>query len=168
MLTALRTALNAIFVFVLSGCFFPWRVMEPLEFTVIDAATEAPIPGARVVYLSCDVHDFGCHHAHLVKANSSADGSVVLPGRREWALLVPVPGNLPVPNHFVAVWAPSYSAYAYGQYGDRVASRTRGVTRQDILEAFAEIPNDQSSSDTSLNPSRELDGGKIRLRRLQP
>jgi hypothetical protein len=96
-----------------------------------------------------------------------ADGTVAIYGRRKWGFWVPVPGGIPVPNHFIAIWAPGYSAFAYGQYGDSVESRKREIRRTDILDALSEIPVDQSSSASSLNPTQELEGGKIRLRRQQ-
>jgi hypothetical protein len=167
MLRAAQTISSLLLVLASSGCFLPWRVAEPVKFTVIDAKTEAPIPNAKVVYLACDVHDSSCQHAHLVRSTSSANGAVKIDGHREWAFLVPVPGNIPVPNHFVAIWAPGYSAFAYGQYGDSVASRKRAIARKDILDALNEIPDDHASSAPSLNPSRELEGGTIRLRRQQ-
>jgi hypothetical protein len=141
--------------------------MHPLDLTVIDADTMRPIENAKVVYVACDVHDSRCEHAGLVRTSSSKTGAVKIPGRREWGPWGPAPGALPVPNHFIAIWADGYSAYAYGQYGDTVESRKRGITRTDILDALNTIPNDRSSSDASLNPTRELDGGKVRLRKLQ-
>jgi hypothetical protein len=151
-----------------SGCFFPLRVMHSLELTVVDAQSAAPIPNASVVYLACDVHDSRCEYAGLVRTTSSAKGAVSIGARREWGPWGPAPGALPVPNHFIAIWAPGYSAFVFAQYGDTVESRRRYVERTDILEALDAIPRDHASSDPSLNPRRELGGGKIRLRKLQP
>jgi hypothetical protein len=161
-----RLAAAGSLLLALSACLFPWQFLAPVSFTVVDAATGAPIPGAKVLVLACDVHDYVCRDAQLARAVSAPDGAVEVPGRRQWAIIVPVPGNIPVLNHFVAVWAPGYSAYTYGQYGDSLAGRTRNITRQDILEAFAEIPHDQRSN--PLNRSSELEGGTIRLQKAAP
>ena len=150
----------------LAGCFVaPLRVMEPLEVTVIDAETGSPIPNAEIVYLACDVHNRQCSHAHLVRTASSNSGVITIDERRKWGTWFPAPGGLPVPNHLIAIWAPGYSAYVFAQYGDTVESRKRGITRADILDALNAIPKDQSSSEPLLNPVKNLNGGKIRLKR---
>src|SRR5262245_22767438 len=148
------------------GCFVaPLRVANTLDVTIVDAQNSTPIPDATAVYFVCDIHDFQCRHATLVRAASNAHGNLKIRGRREWGVWFPAPGGLPVPNHFIAIWAPGYSAFVFGQYRDTVDSIRRHVPRQDLLEALDSIPSDQSSSDPSLNPKEQLHGGKIRLRK---
>jgi hypothetical protein len=148
------------------GCIVaPLRVAEPLDVRVVDAQDGAPIPGATVIYFVCDIHDFRCEHAALMRTTSNASGGLKIEGRRRWGVWIPTPGGLPVPNHFIAIWAPRYSAFVFGQYGDTVESIKKRVPRQDVLEAFDSISSDRSSSDPSLNPKEELIGGKIRLRK---
>ena len=151
----------------LQGCFVaPLRVAETLDVTVVDAQTALPIPHVTVVYLVCDIHDIQCRHAILVRTSSSERGDLKVGGRREWGPWFPAPGGLPIPNHFIAIWAPGYSAFVFGQYDRTVESKKELVERQDVLDALDSIPNDRSSSDPLLNPRRELHGGKIRLRKL--
>ena len=148
------------------GCFVaPLRVAETLDVTVVDAENGAPIRDATAVYFVCDIHDFQCRHATLLRTTSNARGDLKIRGRREWGVWFPAPGGLPVPNHFIAIWAPGYSAFVFGQYRDTVESIRHRVPRQDVLEALDSIPSDRSSSDPSLNPKEELRGGKIRLRK---
>ena len=160
------TSSSLALLLLVSGCIVvPLRVMEPFEVTVTDSETVTPISNATIVYLACDVHDFRCRHADLVRGTSSATGIVKIDGRRKWGIWIPAPGGLPAPNHFIAIWAPGYSAFVFAQYGDTVESRKRGIDRADILEALNAIPADQTSSDSSLNPREELVGGTIRLRK---
>jgi hypothetical protein len=150
------------------GCVVaPLSVMEPLRVTVSDAMTDAPISNASVVYIVCDIHNFDCANAKLVRAVSAADGRVDIEGQRKWGVWIPAPGGLPVPNHFVAIWAPGYSAFLFSQYGDTLEDLKRKYKRSDILEALDLIPIDPSSSDPSFIPKRDLSGGKIRLMRAQ-
>jgi hypothetical protein len=148
------------------GCLIaPLPVAAPLRVTVIDAQDQTPIANAMVLYLACDIHDFGCEHAKLVSTTSSQKGQVKIDGERKWGFWVLAPGGVPVPNHFIAIWAPGYSAFVFGQYGDTVESKKRRVRRSDIREALRSIPKDTSSSDELLNSSKELSGGSIRLLR---
>jgi hypothetical protein len=48
-----------------------------------------------------------------------------------------------------------------------VESLKTQIQRQDVREALDAVPSDQSSSDPALNPTRELIGGKIRLRKSE-
>ena len=139
---------------------------DSMDVTVIDAQSAVLIPHATVIYFVCDVHDFECRHATLVRTDSSAQGHLRLDGRREWGVWLPAPGGLPVPNHFIAIWAPGYSAFIFAQYGDTIESLRRRAPRPDLLEALESIPVDRSSSDPSLDPRQELQGGRIRLRKL--
>ena len=151
------------------GCFVaPLRVADNLDVTVVDAQSSLPISHATLVYLVCDVHDIQCRHAILVRSSSSERGGLRVRGRRQWGPWLPVPGGLPIPNHFVAIWAPGYAAFVFGQYDRTVESKKNLVERQDVLDALNLIPSDRSSSEPLLNPKRELHGGKIRLLRLSP
>ena len=148
----------------LSGCIIaPLRVAAPLDVTVVDAEDHTPIVNAVVVYLVCDIHDFGCDHGRLVSGTSSEKGHVKIDGQRKWGLWVIVPGGVPIPNHFIAIWAPGYSAYVFAQYGGSVDSIKQRVSRSDIRAALRSIPKDTSSSDALLNAEQELNGGSIRL-----
>ena len=168
-LDTLKAMLTIGLVLSFQGCFVaPLRVADNLDVTVVDAQSSLPIPQATLVYLVCDVHDIECRHAILARASSSEGGRLRVCGRREWGPWVPAPGGLPVPNHFVAIWAPGYSAFVFGQYDRTVESKKRLVGCQDVLDALNLIPGDRSSSDPLLNPKQELHGGKIRLLRLSP
>jgi hypothetical protein len=161
-------ALSVTLLLLGSGCVIaPLRVAEPLEVIVTDAQSGTPIAEATVIYLVCDVHDFGCKHAKLVRATSALNGEVKIDGQRKWGVWVPAPGGLPAPNHFIAIWAPGYSAFVFSQYGDNVESLKKGTKRADLLDALNSVPSDQASSDPSLNSKEELIGGKIRLRKSQ-
>ena len=163
------STLNAVSVIVLAlalgGCFiWPLKVAEELDVQVIDAKTNDPISNADVVYLACDVHDFGtCSHARLVRTKASDSGSVQISSKRRWGIWLPAPGGMPAPNHLIAIWAPGYKAFVFSQYGNSVAKTMGDTKRQDIIEALGEVPSEQSLNDESLNPRSELVGGKIRL-----
>jgi hypothetical protein len=154
------------FALSLHGCIVaPLRVAETLDVTVVDADNGAPIPGAMVIYFVCDIHDFRCEHAALKQTTANERGAVKIEGRRQWGVWIPGPGGLPVPNHFIAIWARGYSAFVFGEYGDTVESIKTKVPRHDVFDALDSIPSDRLSSDPSLNPKEELIGGRIRLRR---
>lgn len=164
MLAVVKTALLAVMALGLGGCIiWPLKVSNELEVKVVDSATDVPIPHAQVAYLACDIHDFDCSHARLVRTAANEKGEVDIDSKRRFGLWIIAPGGLPVPNHLIAIWAPGYSAYVFGQYGDTVESRRRDTKRQDIIDVLNEIPSDQSSSGESLNPRAELIGGKIKL-----
>ena len=152
-------------VLLLSGCISRLQIAAPLDVTVVDADDGAPIPGAEAIYLVCDVHDFDCDHAILEQPTTDESGAVKISGRRQWGVWFPAPGGLPVPNHFIAIWARGYSAFVFSQYDDTLESMRKKVRRQDVSDALESIPSDQSSSDPSLNPREQLTGGKIRLRK---
>ena len=152
---------------VCQGCIVaPLPISAPLDITIVDASSGLPIPGAVVVHYVCDVHEFSCRNARLVRTTSSAGGRVEIPRRWRWGLWIAAPGGLPVPNHFIAVWAPGYSPFMFSQYDDpleRVIERIR-ATRPDVAEELKTLPA-PSSSDPSLNPPGEFRGGRLRLRR---
>lgn len=164
-----------VFLFILTGC-IPFhdaiRVAEPLEVIVVDAETENPIVGASVVYLVCDLHDYGCSRGKLIRTTSNEKGEVKIEGETKTGTWVLAPGGLPVPDHLISIWSPGYSAFVFIQYksadvpiDEALKRRKKGIERTDILEALREIPEDESSSDERLNSKKELIGGKIRLLR---
>jgi hypothetical protein len=149
------------------GCIVaPLQVAAALDVSIIDADSGAPIGGANVVYFVCDIHDFACDRGRLVRTTASSSGKVKIPGQRQWGLWIAAPGGLPVPNHFIAIWAPGYSPFVFSQYDDsleRVITRI-GATRPDVAEELKAFPANLSS-DPTLNSRRQLNGGKIRLRK---
>lgn len=157
------------FVVLGQGCIVaPLPVSAPVEVSVVDAETDAPIVGAAVVYFVCDIHDFACSQGRLVRTESGPKGRVSIPRRWRWGLWIAAPGGLPVPNHFVAIGAPGYSPFVFSQYDDslaRVIARI-GVTRPEIAAELQALPPATVSSDPSLNSASQLIGGKIRLRKL--
>ena len=164
MLWLIKIILIIFLVINLSGCIiWPLKTSIELEVTVVDTDTNMPVPNAQVVYLACDIHDWGCDHARLVRTTANENGEIDIADSRRFGLWIIAPGGIPAPNHLIAIWAPGYSAYAFSQYGDTVESRKRDIKRQDIIDALNEIPSDQSSSSESLNPRAELIGGKIKL-----
>jgi hypothetical protein len=147
------------------GCIIaPLRVANDLRVTVTDQQTGAPIGGAPVVYLVCDIHDFDCSNGRLVETISDTQGHVHIEGRRKWGVWIPTPGGLPVPNHTIAIWAPGYSAYVFQQYGGTIQDLAERIDSPAVRGALKRIPADLRSSDPALNPRRELTGGQIRLR----
>lgn len=164
-------------LFMLTGCIpihDTIRVAEPLEVIVVDAETEKPIPAASVVYLVCDLHDYGCSRGKLIRTTSDEKGEVKIEGETKTGIVFPRPGGLPVPNHLIAIWSPGYSAFVFIQYksadapiDELLERKKKSVTRTDILKALQEIPEDKASSDEQLNPKKELIGGKIRLLKIR-
>jgi hypothetical protein len=148
----------------LGGCIiWPLKISNELEVQVLDADTGAPIPRAQVVYIACDIHDFDCSHARVVRTTANEKGEVDIESKRRFRIWVGAPGGLPAPNHFIAIWAPDYGAFVFSQYGDTIDRWKEHTERQDIMNVLNEIPSDQSSSGESLNPRTELTGGKIKL-----
>ncbi len=162
----LRFSLLVILALSLGGCFvWPLKVAEELDVEVIDAESGSPIPRAEVVYLACDFHDFSCNRAELVRTQSNDKGKIEIDSTRRWGIWLPAPGGIPVPNHLIAIWAPGYQAFVFSQYPESIARRVSSTKREDIIRALREIPSDQTMNDESLNPRRELIGGKIQLRK---
>jgi hypothetical protein len=170
-------AVSLLFVslFILAGCIpHTIRTAEPLEVIVLDTETEKPIAGASVVYLVCDLHDYGCSKGKLIRTTSNEKGEVKIEGETKTGTWVPVPGGLPVPDHLIAIWAQGYSAFVFIQYklsdahiDELLERKKKGITRTDILKSLNEIPEDKKSSDEQLNPKKELIGGKIRLLKIR-
>jgi hypothetical protein len=148
----------------LGGCIiWPLKVSYELQVQVLDADSGAPIPHAQVVYIACDIHDFDCSHARVVRTTANEKGEVDIESKRRFRFWVIAPGGLPVPSHLIAIWAPDYGAFVFSQYGNMIDGRKQQIERQDIMNILNEIPSDQSSSGESLNPRTELIGGKIKL-----
>jgi hypothetical protein len=163
----LRSCLLVIFTLSLGGCLiWPLKVAEELDIEVIDATSGTPIPYAEVVYVACDAHDFSCRKAKLVRTQSDDKGKIEIDSTRRWGVWLPAPGGIPVPNHLIAIWAPGYSAFVFSQYPESIDRRVSSTKREDIIRALREIPSDQTMNDESLNPRRELIGGKIKLRKM--
>jgi hypothetical protein len=158
------------FVLISAGCIVaPLPVSAPVDALIVDADDDRPIAGAAVVHFVCDVHDFHCHHGRLVRTESSADGRVRIPRRWRWGLWIAAPGGLPVPNHFVAIWAPGYSPFVFSQYEDPLehAIERIGVSRPDVAAELKALPDATLSSDPTLNPPAQLIGGRIRLHKSE-
>lgn len=164
-------------LFILTGCIpihDTIRTAEPLDVLVVDAETEKPIAGASVVYLVCDLHDYGCSRGKLICTTSNEKGEIKIEGETKTGTWVPAPGGLPVPDHLIAIWALGYSSFVFIQYksadapiAELLERKKKSITRTDILKALLEIPEDKASSDERLNPKKELIGGKIRLLKLR-
>lgn len=164
-------------LFILTGCLpihDTIRVAEPLDVIVIDAETEKPIPGASVVYLVCDLHDYVCDKGKLIRTISNEMGEVKIEGETKTGTWILAPGGLPVPDHLIAIWAPGYSAFVFIQHksadapiDELLERKKKSIRRRDILEALQEIPEDKASSDERLNSKKELIGGKIRLLKMK-
>lgn len=158
-------------LFIFTGCMpTTVRLANPLEVIVVDAETEKPVVGASVVYIVCDLHDYGCSRGKLIRTTSNEKGEVKIQGETKTGTWVLAPGGLPVPDHLIAIWAPGYSAFVFIQYksadldiNERIKREKEAIKRADILKALQEIPEDKASSDEQLNPKEELIGGKIRL-----
>ncbi|MFI5305077.1 MAG: hypothetical protein ACHQYP_09825 [Nitrospiria bacterium] len=156
------------FSLIISGCFIaPLRVSEELKVLIVDAQSNNPIPNAQVLYLVHDIHEAGWKKAKMVRLTSDNNGNVEIPGRRRWGFWIPAPGGLPVPDHFIAIWAAGYAAYVFSQYDSEFELRHLEPLREDIRMALDEIPVDRSSSNRQLNPEKELSGGQIKLVRAK-
>lgn len=168
MLLFLRFSILVLLVLSLGGCLiWPLKVAEELGVEVIDATSGTPIPYAEVVYVACDAHDFKCSKAKLVRTKANDREQINIDSTRRWGVWIPAPGGIPLPNHLIAIWAPGYSAFVFSQYEDTIAMRMSGTQREVIISALREIPSDQTLNDESLNPRRELIGGKIKLKRKE-
>jgi hypothetical protein len=110
----------------------PLRIAEPLDVTVVDAESGAPIPGATTLYFVCDIHDFDFSAARFERRTSNEKGKVKIHGHRKWGVWFPAPGGLPVPNHFIAIWAPGYSAFVFSQYDETVEDLKTRIHRQEF------------------------------------
>jgi hypothetical protein len=150
------------------------RVAEPLDVIVMDAETKEPIPSASVVYIVCDLHDYGCSRGKLIRAASNEKGEINIEGETKTGTWVLAPGAMPVPSHLIAIWAPGYSAFVFIQYksadvpiDELLEIKKKSITRTDILKALHEIPEDKASSNERLNSKKELIGGKIRLLKIR-
>lgn len=144
------------------------KVQDSVDVRVVDARNDAPIANASVLYVVRDVHST-CAHANHVQATATSDGRVKIQGRRQWGVWYGVPGGMPVPIHFIAIWAPGYAAFVEADYSDTRESVRRDCTaRRDVLEALESIPDDESSTDPSINPKGALKSGRIRLRLAAP
>jgi hypothetical protein len=164
-------------LFILTGCIpvhNTIRLAEPLEVIVLDTETEKPIAGASVIYLVCDLHDYGCNRGKLIRTTSNEKGEVKIEGETKTGTWVPAPGGLPVPDHLIAIWAEGYSAFVFIQYkpadapmDELLERKKKSMTKADILKALHEIPKDKASSDERLNSKKELIGGKIRLLKIK-
>lgn len=130
----------------LPGCLiFPATIIAPLDLKVLDAQSGVPIEGAQVLRVVCDIHDFYCSHGIVDRTRTGADGRVTLPGKSRWGIYVPAPGGLPVPCHIIAIWKEGYSAFLFTQY-NRVDENLLGYSsREDIVAALKEIPQDRKS-----------------------
>lgn len=154
-------------LFILKGCLpihDTIRVAEPLDVIVIDAETKEPIPGASVVYLVCDLHDYGCNKGKLIQTTSNEKGEVKIEGETKTGTWVLAPGAMPVPSHLIAIWASGYSAFVFIQYksadapiAELLERKKKSIERRDILEALHEIPEDKASSDERLNSKKRID-----------
>lgn len=173
-----RTIFSVLSLFILTGCIYGTvRVAEPLDVIVVDAETKEPISGASVVYLVCDLHDYGCSRGKLIRTTSNEKGEIKIEDETKTGIWLLFPGGLPAPDHLIAIWADGYSAFVFIQYGGCAAPideldelleiKKKRITKTDILKALDEIPEDKASSDERLNPKKELIGGKIRLLKMK-
>ena len=156
-------------LFACQGCLIaPLPVASPLRVRIVDAGANLPIAGATVIYFVCDIHDFECKHAILVQTASTNTGAVTIHRRWRWGLWIPAPGGLPVPNHFIAIWAPGYSAFVFSEYGDTVERVIERITviRPDIAEELKSLPAERSSVDPSRTAYKQLVDGTIRLQKI--
>jgi hypothetical protein len=145
---------------------WPAEVMLPLKVTIVDAETGAPIEGADVLRIACDVHDRSCARGILDVRQSDENGHVDLEGERKWRVIIAAAGGVPLPNHKIAIWKSGFEAFVFSQYDsiDSLASRSN---REDIKAALKEIPSERRVYGQELDPSTVFAGGTIRLYRAQ-
>ncbi|MBI5695132.1 MAG: hypothetical protein HZC51_05230 [Nitrospirae bacterium] len=157
-----------VMLLLLSGCFpFPARTTMPLRTTVVDAESGAPIEGAKVLRIVCDLHDFDCSHAVIDRGHTDQDGYIKMSGKRKWGIWIPAPGGMPVPNHQIAIWKPGYQAFVFSQYG-KVEDVARHTKRNDLKEAIQEIPAERKeTTPDDDDPEKMFLGGTVRLYRLK-
>lgn len=148
----------------LGGCFiWPSKVAEELDTQVVDANSESPIPHAEVFYPACDFHDFDCSKARLVRTKADDSGQILIDSERHWGVWIPAPGDIPSPNHLIAIWAPGYRTFVFSQANDSINWRVRETKRQDVIEALRAILADHSMNHEYLGPTNDFLGGKIKL-----
>ncbi len=152
----------------LCGCFVaPLRVAMPLHVKVEDADTGNPIPDAKVLYIASDIHDYLCKEDRVIRTKADDKGQVDISGKWKFGIWIIVPGGLPAPQHIVSISAPSYSSYVFGRYEEMKSRKKLCDSHSDILEALAEIPQDNVTNDSTLIPDSELNGKIIKLTRVK-
>lgn len=118
-----RTIFSVLSLFILTGCMYGTIYLaKPLDVVVVDAETEEPIQGASVVYLVCDLPDYGCSRCRLIRTISNEKGEIKIEGESRTGIWLVAPGGLPVPDHLIAIWADGYSAFVFIQYKSADAS----------------------------------------------
>jgi len=150
----------------LAGCPYPAQVIMPLTTQVVDAESGAPIEGAQVLRIVCDVHDMQCKKAKMDRGQSDKNGNIKMRGERKWGVWFPAPGGVPAPNHRIAIWKTGYQAFVFSQYGsiDNIKSFT---TREDLKKAVQEVPIERKEYGVEAKPEEIFSGGKIRLFRAE-
>lgn len=104
-----------------------------------------------------------CKEGRVVRTTADEQGRVYISGKRRWGFYIAAPGGLPVPDHLIAIWAHGYSTYIFSQYSNIPTWNRLCKNRSDILQAIAEIPQEQRINDPWLNLRTDLIGGKIKL-----
>jgi len=160
----LRSSLLVVSALTLGGCLiWAFKVAEEPDVKVIDATSGTPIPYAEVVYLACDVRDFSCSKAKLVRTKANDKGQIDIDSTRRMGSLDFCSGWTSCTNHLIAIWPPGYSVFIFNQYPESIDRRASGTKRKGIIRALREIPSDHTTNDELLNPRRELIEGKLKL-----
>jgi len=136
----------------------------PLKTRVVDADTGAPIEGATVLRVVCDLHDFRCTGGNMETSKTDKHGEVELSGKRKWGLWIPAPGGLPAPNHQIAIWKSGYQAFVFSQYGS-INDIESGTDRDDVKKAIHEVPKNRKDYTPDDNPLTMFEGGFIELKK---
>src|SRR5438128_6974250 len=91
------------------GCIIaPLRVAETLDVKVVDAQNGALIQGAKVIYFVCDIHDFQCKHATIVRTTSNESGDLKIEGHRKWGVWIQAQAGSLVRITSIPIWPPDY------------------------------------------------------------
>ncbi len=143
-------------LFLLPGCtvaLFPAVIVAPIDLKVVDADTGDPINDAVVLRIVCDIHNFrDCTNGMVDRARTDKNGSAKIPDKRKWGIWSAALGGLPVPNHLIAIWKEGYSAFVFSQYENSDEYLLLVCTREDVVEAIKEIPQERRPYYADTNP----------------
>ncbi len=139
----------------------------PLRVTVQDADTGSPIPDATIIYIASDIHDYLCKEGRVIRTRTDSGGKVDISGKWRFGVWLIAPGGLPMPQHIVAISAPGYSTYLFGRYDEMKSGKRRCHSHSDIVEALAEIPQENVIRDSRPMSVSQLNGEIIKLIRIK-
>lgn len=143
---------------------FPWETVLPVESKVIDDQTGKELVNINYLRIVIDVHDFGCNKPYLEEGVIEKGLEFHLDNKREWGVYLPVPGGLPVPMHYIAIWKEGYHAVVFSPYdlNDEKLSQECS-NHENIKYALEKIPKPRTFITQPFDINEKLLGGTIKL-----